>query len=499
MILSVLAQLVRTVFSPFTQWLVGNIPADWLGSVPVFTIIAFGVIALAVGQRTNPLPVSAIGLLLTGLETVLIDNDVYGSSFGGLFARSHFADLFIWIILVVGFLVLLSSTTFYGDRATFHSLLLISIGGTMWTVMATDLVALFLAWELMSMPTYVLAALGPSRAAVDGAVKYFVMGLLATVLMLFGIALLYGLTGTTDIAAIGAALQSYFSSPTLELSAVATSLLAMVLFVIAFGFKIGAFPGWMWVPDTYSSADGSLAAFLAGGTKKAGVGALMRIMIVGFIVVRLQWMPLIVLVSILTMLIGNILALRQQNIMRMLAYSSIAMMGYLFIGLAVGTQFGAAAAMFHAFVHALMKTSAFILVWALTVRLRRQVTYDELVGLSSRAPFASGLLAVLMLSLAGMPPTAGLLSKIFLFGSAIEVGMWWLALIGTLNSVLSLGYYLRVLRVCYMAPPEDAERLRLARGPLVAATLGVIGVLVLFINPSIVLDYANIAASQLFG
>jgi len=236
----------------------------------------------------------------------------------------------------------------------------------------------------------------------------------------------------------------------------------MVMLVIAFGFKIGVFPGWMWVPDTYSSADGSVAAYLAGGTKKAGVGALMQIMMVGFIGVRLQWIPLIIVISIITMFLGNILALRQQNITRMLAYSSIAMMGYLFIGLAAGTQFGAAAAIFHAFVHALMKTSAFIVVWAIAVRLRHQVTYDDLVGLSSRAPFASGLLAVLMLSLAGMPPTAGLLSKIFLFGSAVEVGMWWLALIGALNSVISLGYYLRVLRVCYMTGSNDGERLRLA-------------------------------------
>ncbi|MHA1653389.1 MAG: NADH-quinone oxidoreductase subunit N [Candidatus Thorarchaeota archaeon] len=497
--LSLVFDTIRSIFAPLTNIVLEYVPADWIASLPVLTLIAFAIIALVVGSRFNPVGLSIVGVVLAGVEMILFDSDTYAQSFGGLFVRGPFADFFMVIILMVTFLVLLSSTTFFGDRGPFHFLLLTSVAGALWVTMATDLVGLFLAWELMSTPTYVLAALGPSRAAVDGAIKYFVMGLLASMLMLLGIALVYGVTGETDLVALHSVVNDYWSGAIVDPQRTATLLLAMVLFVISFGFKIGVFPGWMWVADTYGEADGSIAAFLAGGTKKAGVSAILRIMFVGFLVARLQWIPLMVLVAIMTMFIGNILALRQDNIMRMLAYSSIAMMGYLFIGVAAGTELGAAAAMFHAFVHALMKTSAFILVWALALRVRHQVTYDDLIGFSKRSPVGSAFLAVLMLALAGMPLTAGFWSKLILFSSAVEVGMWWLALIGLLNSVISLGYYLRVLKYCYMMEPASSERLRLARLPMVAVGLGVLAIFVLFVVPGLVLDYANAAAAVLLG
>ncbi|MCF2137914.1 MAG: NADH-quinone oxidoreductase subunit N [Candidatus Thorarchaeota archaeon] len=498
-LVSTFADLIRSLFAPLTDLMVRYIPATWLGSLPVLTLLAFAIISLAVGMRYNPFILSLIGVVLAGIEMVVIDSGLYGVSFGGLFVRGAFADFFIYIILIASFLVVLASNSFIGDKGPFHFLLLMSVAGALWIVMATDLVGLFLAWEMMSTPTYALAAMGPKRAAVDGAIKYFVMGLLASMLMLVGIALVYGVAGTVNIAEVAQVVQVYWTNPTLDTSAVATLLLAVVLFVIAFGFKIGVFPGWMWVADTYGSADGTVSAYLAGGTKKAGVGAIMRILFAGFFVARLEWMPLLVGGAIFTMFIGNILALREKNIMRMLAYSSIAMMGYLFIGLAAGTQLGASAAMFHAFVHALMKTSAFILVWALSLRLAKRVTYDDLEGLNKRSPVAAALLAVLMLALSGMPLTAGFWSKLILFASAVEVGMWWLALLGVLNSVISLGYYLRVLKVCYMFEPRSDETIKISRLSLIAVGIGVLGVFVLFIIPGLVLDYATLAAMALIG
>jgi NADH-quinone oxidoreductase subunit N len=376
-------------------------------------------------------------------------------------------------------------------------MLLISFGGAIWVVMATNLVGLFLAWELMSTPTYILVALGPGREAIDGATKYFVMGLLATMLMIFGIALVYGVTGSTDLALVAASVDSIWSLFATTPNAAYTILLAVVLFIASFGFKVGVFPGWQWVPDTYASADGSVTAYLAGGSKKTGVGALMRILIVGFVIAQTQWTYLIVGVAILTMIIGNVLALAQRDIMRMLAYSSIAMMGYLFIGIAaanpdylVAYNLGVGAALFHAFTHALMKTAAFILVWALSIRLAKRITYDDLAGLSKRAPLAAGLFAILMLSLAGMPLTVGFWSKLVLFQSAVVAGMWWLALIGLLNSVFSLGYYLRVLRYSYMMDAPDDTQLKLPTVPLAAVVICVIAVIALFIFPSVILDYA---------
>ncbi|MHA2072609.1 MAG: proton-conducting transporter transmembrane domain-containing protein, partial [Candidatus Thorarchaeota archaeon] len=245
------------------------VPADWLVSLPALTLVAFGILALIVGMRTNPLAVSFIGIALAGFEMILIDP---GSSFGGLFVRDMFGDFFIWIILVVAFLILLSSTTYGGNKGTYNFLLMMSFAGAIWVVMATDLVALFLAWELMSTPTYVLVALGPHRGAIDGATKYFVMGLLSTTLIVFGIALVYGTTGATSFAAIGAFVEVVWSAASPSAYAM---LLAMVMFLIGFGFKVGVFPGWMWVPDAYATADGSVTGYLAGATKKTGVSALL--------------------------------------------------------------------------------------------------------------------------------------------------------------------------------------------------------------------------------
>ncbi len=420
-----------------------------------------------------------------------------GYSFGTLFVRDAFTDFFIYIVLIVAFLVLMSSTLWGGDHGVYNFLLMTSFAGALWVIMATDLIALFLAWEVMSTPTYVLVAISPRREAVDGATKYFVIGLLATMLMLFGIALTYGVAGTTNLSALRTFVNTIWAAPVGNEPAAYTLLLAMVLFIVSFGFKVGIFPGWQWVPDAYASADGSVTAYLAGGSKKTGVSALIRILMVGFFFAKTEWAPLIVGVAILTMVIGNVLALAQKDIMRMLAYSSIAMMGYLFIGIAAGNEIGLAAASFHAFTHAIMKSAAFILIWAMSFKLTKRITYDDLAGLSKRAPVASAMFAILMLSLAGMPLTVGFWSKLVLFQSAVVAGLWWLALIGLLNSVFSLGYYLRVLKYTYFEEPVDDSKLHLP--PVIMAAVGicVIAVLALFIMPNIILDYA-FAAAQIF-
>ncbi len=494
-----LSDLLQALTAPIRDVLVRFVPEQWMGSLPALTLVLFAVLALLVGRHVNPLPVSLLGVVLSAVTVVTLDASTYGSSFGGLFVRDAFSDFFIYIILIVAVLVLVSSTLYGGDKGPYDFLLLTSMAGAIWVVMATDLVGLFLAWELMSTPTYVLTALGPHRGAVDGAVKYFVMGMMASALMLFGIALVYGVTGSTELATVAQTLNTMSADPTVAPTMSPTVLLAVVLFILSFGFKTGIFPGWMWVPDTYSTADGSVTAYLAGATKKTGVSALVRILMVGLLVSQLEWTLLLVVVSIMTMVIGNVLALAQKNIMRMLAYSSIAMMGYLFIGLAAGTEFGLAAAIFHAFIHALLKTTAFILVWAMAVRLRKVITYDDLVGLSERSPLAAALLCLAVLGLLGVPVTGGFWSKLFLFQSAVEADMWWLALIGALNTVFSLGYYLRVVRSCYMAAPTRDDTVALARGPLIVSVLAMLVATVLAVVPGLVFDYALVAARAVMG
>jgi len=324
------------------------------------------------------------------------------------------------------------------------------------------------------------------------------MGLLATMLMLLGIALTFGVAGTTDLSALSEYVNVLWASPVGNEPAAYTLLLAIVLFIASLGFKVGIFPGWQWVPDTYTSADGSVTAYLAGGSKKTGVSALLRILMIGFFFAKTEWAPLIAGVAVLTMVIGNVLALAQKDIMRMLAYSSIAMMGYLFIGVAAANEIGMAAAGFHAFTHALMKTAAFILIWVMSYKLMKRITYDDLAGLSKRAPAAAAMFAILMLALAGMPLTVGFWSKLVLFQSAVVADMWWLALIGLLNSVFSLGYYLRVMKFMYMEEPKDDSKLDLPLVPMVAVAMCVFAVVALFIFPNVILDYAFQAAKIFF-
>lgn len=498
--LHTIADSLRLLLIPLRDLILDYVPEGWIMSLPAITLIIFGIIALVVGMRYNPLGISFIGVILATLEMVMFDPTVMsGYSFGTLFVRDAFTDLFVYIVLMVAFLVLMSSTLWGGDKGTYNFLLMISFGGAIWVVMATDLVALFLAWELMSTPTYILVALGPRRESVDGATKFFVMGLLATMLMLFGIALTLGVAGTTELSALSEYVNTLWASPVGNEPAAYTLLLAIVLFIVSFGFKVGIFPGWQWVPDAYAGADGSVTAYLAGGSKKTGVSALLRILMVGFFFAKVEWTPLIAGVAILTMIIGNVLALGQKDIMRMLAYSSIAMMGYLFIGVAAANEIGMAAAGFHAFTHAIMKTAAFILIWAISFKLTKRITYDDLAGLSKRAPAAAAMFAILMLSLAGMPLTVGFWSKLVLFQSAVVADMWWLALFGLLNSVFSLGYYLRVLRSMYMEEPKDDAKLNLPLVPMVAVAICVSAVIVLFIFPNVILDYAFQAAQVFFS
>ncbi|TFG32744.1 NADH-quinone oxidoreductase subunit N [Candidatus Thorarchaeota archaeon] len=497
--LDLIAEFIRNILSPLREFLVLYIPNEWIMSLPAITLVAFGLMALAAGLRFNPIAFSFLGVVLATLEMIMFDPSVMsGHSFGVLFMRDAFTDLFIYIVLMVAFLVLMSSTLWGGDKGAYNFLLMISFAGALWVIMATDLVALFLAWELMSTPTYILVALGPRREAVDGATKYFVIGLLATMLMLFGIALTYGVAGTTELSVLSSYVDSLWLNPVGNEPAAYTLLLAMVLFIVSFGFKVGIFPGWQWVPDAYASADGSVTAYLAGGSKKTGVSALIRILMIGFFFAKTEWAPLIAGVAILTMIIGNVLALAQRDIMRMLAYSSIAMMGYLFIGVAAGNEIGIAAASFHAFTHAIMKTAAFILIWAMSYKLTKRITYDDLAGLSKRAPLASALFTILMLSLAGMPLTVGFWSKLVLFQSAVVADMWWLALIGLLNSVFSLGYYLRVLKYSYMEEPTDDSILKLPMIPMTTVAICVAAVILLFVFPNVILDYAFAGAETFF-
>jgi NADH-quinone oxidoreductase subunit N len=475
------------ILKPLSDLLYSVLPIQIVALLPVITLVIFSILSTALGRRLNPIAIGFTGVLIAAFLFLLLDFS--GSIFDSMIVFDDFSRYFTYIILIVGLSVLAVSGLYVGERAEYTSLLLVSIAGALLVVASTDLIILFAAWELMSMPTYALAAFGSRKESIEGATKYFIFGLTSSLIIAFGIAILYGVTGSTSLQVVQTILAGSPSIPPL------TIMLIVSLFVVGFGFKIGLVPFHMWIPDTYESAPGTVTTYLAAGTKKAGVSAFLRVLIVGLLLVKFGWVPLIVGISIATMIVGNLLAITQSDIARMLAYSSIAQMGYLLIGVAAASTWGIAGAIFYALIHAVMKASAFIIVSIVAYYVRRPVTMAEIAGLGKRAPVAAFSFLIVILSLIGLPGTAGFMGKLVVFSSAVDQGLWWLALIGVLNSVLSLGYYLRLVKSIYLEEPNESSlSIREPRAPMTILILGSILIVALGIFPAPFLDLAYLAA-----
>ena len=315
---------------------------------------------------------------------------------------------------------------------------------------STDLVMLFVAWELMSIPTYILVGfMKKNPSSNEAALKYFLFGALSSAIIVYGISLAYGLTGSTNI---GEVIQGY---ATLDPSLLPLALLSVGMFIAGFGFKMGLVPFHQWLPDTYEGSPAPITALLAAATKKAGFAATIRIVVLGMVVLNLDWTLALGIIAIMTMTVGNVAAIMQKNISRMLAYSSIAHAGYILIGLAVAphTSLGLQGALFQVMNHAVMKGAAFIAIAGIVTTLA--VTHiDKLKGLGRRMPITAFGMIIALFALAGVPPLAGFWSKLVLFGSALDVTpvVWWapwLAIAGVLNSALSLAYYGWITRKMY--------------------------------------------------
>jgi NADH-quinone oxidoreductase subunit N len=412
----------------------------------------------------------------------------------GLLAIDGFAFFFKLVFLVTAILTVLMSSEYLdieGARAgEYYFLLLSATLGMMFMASAVDLVTIFIGLETMAVAFYVLAGyLKPSRRSNEAAVKYFLLGAFSLGILLYGMSLLYGLTGSTQLTAIAKALSS--ETPSLLL------LLAITLIVAGVGFKIAAVPFHMWAPDVYEGAPTPITAFLSVGSKAASFAMLLRIFVDGLGFARPEWTPLFWLLAVATMVVGNLAALTQSNIKRMLAYSSIAHAGYVLIGVVAGTSRGVTAVLVYLMVYVFMQVGAFAVVALLR---RRDAIGDELkdlAGLYGRSPLAAIAMLLFMLSLGGIPPTAGFMGKFWLFGAAIEAGYVWLALIGVLMSAVSLYYYVRV--VVFMWIKQEAIGSPVSLRPAMAATLVTAMVATLFfgIYPTPLFDLAVASARTL--
>lgn len=360
----------------------------------------------------------------------------------GMMAIDGFTQFIRAVVLIAMAAVLLMCQD-YAQRfrlhsAEFYALILFSGLGAMLMAAADDLLVVFLGLEVHSIALYVLAGYRRDLAAEESCLKYLLLGAFASAFLLYGIALLYGATGTTNLRDLAAVIRLDGEESSLLLYA------GMGLLVVGLGFKIAAVPFHMWVPDVYEGAPTVITALMAVVPKAGAIAALLRVFEVGLVPLADHWQTLWATLAILTMTVGNVLAIVQRNLKRLLAYSSIAHAGYLLVGLAAGDVVGAAAILFYLVAYSLMNLGAFAVVVILE-RGGRGVLVDDYVGLAADRPLLAAALVLFMLSLAGIPPTAGFMGKFYLFGSAVRAGMTGLAVIAVLNSVVGVAYYLRVV------------------------------------------------------
>jgi F420H2 dehydrogenase subunit N len=451
----------------------------------VFSGIAFGSLVLAlIIVITRVISGETLPALSMASNGVITD-DVFGAFFSVAF-------------LIVSLMVTASSWSYMknkGNHAAYYSLILLSSIGMILIGYSTDFVMLLVSWELMSIPTYALAAFSKKDpVSNEASIKYFLFGALSTSIIILAMGIVYGITGTTNIY------DSIVALTNLKSESIPFGLLAVGLFIAGFGFKMGLVPFHMWLPDTYSGSPTTVAALLAAGTKKAGFAAAIRVIIIGLVALNVQWSFVLAIIAIFTMTIGNLGALTQKSVPRMLAYSSISQAGYMLIGLAVAlySAQGIEASLFHIMNHAVMISAAFIAAAAVIVVLSGY-SIEKYKGLGYRMPITAIVMTISLLALAGIPPLNGFWSKLLLFGAAIDSGqlIWWgpyLAIAAILNSGLSLGYYAWIIRKMYMEDGENRVRQKEPKS-IVAVLLFAAGFMVIFgIWYGPILDFATLAS-----
>lgn len=414
------------------------------------------------------------------------------TSFSGLLVVDDFAIFFKLAFLLAAALVALSAVAFLerypGAEGEFYGLMLFSTTGMMLMAGTRELVSIYLALELTSISLYLLAGLAKrDRKSSEAALKYLLLGALSSAILLYGMALLYGLSGTTDLAGIAKAVGQG-SSPVL--------LLAMALVASGFGFKIAAVPFQMWAPDVYEGAPTPVTAFLSVASKAAGFSVVIRVFTVAMGGIQADWVTLFAVLSALTMTLGNVVALTQQNIKRMLAYSSIGHAGYLLLGVAAATVSGVSSVMFYLLAYTVTNVAAFTVVILASTAIPDD-RIEGYSGLHRRAPLLAFAMAVSLLSLAGLPPMAGFFAKFYLFAAAYQAGLVWLVVLGLINSAISLFYYVWVIRQMYLVAPSDEEPVRFPATAFASLVVAVVAVLALGIFSDPFVSFARLAVAGL--
>lgn len=494
-------------------------PFNYLTHLPAIapeiglTIMAIVVLALDLylpdNRRRNIAYVTGIGLALLALTPFIWAPPTDGNFlfFGGMVRHDVLSQIFKTMVLLAGAFTALISVDYpgLGRKGEFYLIIIVATLGASLMSAAADLIMVFVALETTTIPLYILAGFLRNNAkSTESGMKYFLFGSFTSAWLLYGFSLLYGFTGQTNLYEIAGFLTSeqFGANPVPVLATI-------VLIVVGFGFKISAVPFHFWTPDVYEGAPTPVTAFVSVASKAASFALLLRFfvavfpteLVIGSTDIQAFWIQLMSVLAVITMTLGNLVALAQRNIKRLLAYSSIAQAGYTLIGLAaVSSQdFSVAAIAFYMFMYTFTNLLAFTVI-ILFSEATGSETIADLAGLSRRNPMLALTMTIALLSLAGIPPAAGFFGKFFLFQAAVDAGLAWLAIVGVLNAIISLYYYLMVIKIMYVDRSEDEDK-PIPVGTTYAWVLAITSIVVIIlgtVGAQLIFQWARSGASSLF-
>ena len=466
---------------------------------PILTLACVGLIIMVLDlflpNKRLMAYIAFAGVLLAGFAAITR----FGGSeyaFNDTFVSDNFSVFFSVIFCIGTALTILISISYTEQEginySEYYVLLIFATIGMILMASASDLITVFLGLELMSIALYVLAGINrASSKSTEASLKYFLLGAFATCFLLYGMALVYGATGSTNLTEIASAITEK------RLNSNGMLYMGVGLITIGLGFKVASVPFHMWTPDVYEGAPTSVTAFMSVGPKAAGFAAFFRVYLIGFSEVTGGTVTLIWILAVLSMTVGNLGALMQENVKRMLGYSSIAHVGYVLVALVAANDMGSAAVLYYMLAYCFMNMGVFAVVIALGRKGEESVFIRGYSGLSVRHPVLALAMAIFLFSLAGIPPLGGFMAKFYVFSAAISAGHVWLAVIAVLNSVIGVYFYLRITVLMYMTEPEgESPPLPISPFTRAALVIAVIGTIHLGVFPSRILDLAR--SSSLF-
>lgn len=472
--------------------------------IPEIFVLSMACVALLLeaflGKRVRWLTYATVQLTLLG--AALLTCGQIGSSkiilFDGMFIQDKLSVFFKLFIYLTAFLSFLYSRTYLLEldnvrkmpRGEFYLLGLFSVLGMMVLVSGHHLLTLFLGLELFSLPIYAMVALRRSSSeSSEAAIKYFVMGALASGILLYGFSMLFGVSKALDLTSISKGIETIMLQT--GFSAKWIGVFALVFVLVGLSFKLGAAPFHMWVPDVYQGAPSPATLFLSTVPKIAGFALFLRLLLEAMASVKVHWQQMLIVVSILSMGVGNLTAIVQSNLKRMLAYSSIAHMGYMLLGLIAGTNDGYAAATFYMITYVLMTLAAFGIIVLLSNSGIELENLEDFKGLSRRSPWLAFVMMILMFSMAGIPPLVGFMAKLGVFEALIKAEFIWLAILALIFAIVGAYYYIRLIKLMYFDEPEVSTKLTCAPDVQTVLVINGLSILVLGIFPSILFTYCR--------